>query len=522
MADQLYGVEDDEPLPKGHDNLFLWTVFILLLIGIAFACWLGSFYVFGHPEQPRAYKILKKLGKIEPPRRFEDIAAPPGEFLSAQKLFERYTKFSRLELERENAELLRNYINNYRETKKLVPYVRGKFDILDSYELQKTDFVASGVVALAQSIDFPQVVIEHIFPAPASNVGVVRKLLQTGFPFPLERTRDLSAVIHVEKVYEGRLQLTVVPLLYGSYALKGGVGTFSLEPPPDLNVAGGLPIVNKQTLQDGLKRFAEYRRRNPAPVASAEPNAATTPAPNSPELVRLDALPEGTKPPLTGALPAMPVATPIPAGPRIAGGQSLRTSPPLALNNPTPRPATVPSTTLTLPPPASATPPPAIPTVPPPVTLPEATPLPRTSPQGVPLTPFIASNPAPGSRTLPGATWRTYAPGQAPRARTVTPGEAGALADRGDLGEKLYLRGRFVVTAAGENKAVLRPQAGGDDPGVPLPAATRVIVEYPGGSLPPTEGATFARDDSRPLEIRDVRRGADGQINIYAREITQP
>ena len=112
MADDLFGYEDGDAPPKGRDNLFLWTVFILLLIGIAFACWLGSFYVFGHPEKPRAYRLLKKLGKIDAPRRFEVIAAPPGEFLSAQRLFEKYSKFSRLELERENAELLRNYINN--------------------------------------------------------------------------------------------------------------------------------------------------------------------------------------------------------------------------------------------------------------------------------------------------------------------------------------------------------------------------------------------------------------------------
>jgi len=519
MADQLYGVEDDEALPKGRDNLFIWTVFILLLIGVAFACWLGSFYVFGHPEQPRAYKLLKKLGKIDPPRRFEDIAAPPGEFLSAQRLFERYTKFSRLELERENAELLRNYINNYRETKKLVTYMRGKFDILDSYELQKTDFFGSGVVALAQAIDFPQVVVEHVFPSPPATVGVVRKSLQTGFPLTIERTRDLSAVIHVEKVYDGRLQLTVVPLLYGSYALKGGVGTFSLEPPTDLNVAGGLPIVNKQTLQDAMKRFADYRRRNPAPLASADANPSTPATPSSPELVRLDALPEGTKAPATGALPEMPVATPIPAGPRALSG-AQRGSPPLAMNS-TPRTVPPPATIVppggTVPPTTTLSQPPQ-----PPTTIPQATPLPRVSPQGVPLTPFIASNPAPGSRNLPGATWRTYAPGQAPRARTLTPGEAGALADRGDLGEKLYLRGRFVVTAAGENRAVLRPQSAGDEPGTPLPAATRVIVEYPGGAVPPNEGTTFARDDTRPLEIRDVRRGADGQINIYTREITQP
>ena len=43
MADDSYDDDYDEPAPKKRDNLFVWTVFILLLIGLAFACWLGSF-----------------------------------------------------------------------------------------------------------------------------------------------------------------------------------------------------------------------------------------------------------------------------------------------------------------------------------------------------------------------------------------------------------------------------------------------------------------------------------------------
>ena len=62
MADDLYGLHEEEG-EAGRDHLFLWTVFILLLIGMAFACWLGSFYIFGHPEKPRPYRLLKKLGK---------------------------------------------------------------------------------------------------------------------------------------------------------------------------------------------------------------------------------------------------------------------------------------------------------------------------------------------------------------------------------------------------------------------------------------------------------------------------
>ena len=65
MADDFYGYDDDGDEPKGRDNLFLWTVFILLLIGLAFACWLGSFYIFGHPERPASYKFLQKIHKSE-------------------------------------------------------------------------------------------------------------------------------------------------------------------------------------------------------------------------------------------------------------------------------------------------------------------------------------------------------------------------------------------------------------------------------------------------------------------------
>jgi hypothetical protein len=47
----------------------------------------------------------------------------------------------------------------------------------------------------------------------------------------------------------------------------------------------------------------------------------------------------------------------------------------------------------------------------------------------------------------------------------------------------------------------------------------RIIVEYPAGAVPPGENASFTRDGSRPFEIRDIRKGADGQVNIYVREI---
>ena len=96
----------DEPYarPRRHINYF---VAILLLIGFAFAAWLGSFYIFNQPERPDSYRILQRLHKIEPPKRFELTGAPAGEFLNSKQLYERYSGMGNAELARTNAELAR-------------------------------------------------------------------------------------------------------------------------------------------------------------------------------------------------------------------------------------------------------------------------------------------------------------------------------------------------------------------------------------------------------------------------------
>ena len=33
------------------DGLFGWTIFIFILIGFVFLCWMGSYYIFAHPEK---------------------------------------------------------------------------------------------------------------------------------------------------------------------------------------------------------------------------------------------------------------------------------------------------------------------------------------------------------------------------------------------------------------------------------------------------------------------------------------
>jgi len=495
--------------PPERDNLFLWTIGILLLIGLAFACWLGSFYIFGHPEKPDSYRILQKLHKLEPPKRFELTHAPAGEFLTPQKAYERYAPMSRFDLERENQGLIRDYINNFQVTKRLVPYITGRYTIMRAYELKPGDFFGSGAVVIAQSVDFPQALVEHIYPASAQVMPVLSEMLSPGLDIKLEKSTDLSAIVRVTRLYDGRLQFTVVPLLYGSYALKDGSGSFSLEPPSILNPAGGLPIVRGQLLDDALKAYTVLTRKRMTGRAAA---GATPEAPAAQPAAKMTIVRVDTPPPP----PPVPIrraeAVTLPPGQQGGPDTTLdETAPPVSGSTVEPAPAT-----------AAVTPPPGETSGSSSVTA-----IPGAVVSGsvkVPLVPFLVSSPTPGITANTGATWRTYPPGRMPRGRLIGIGDTNALAERGAGGERLYLRGSFVVTAVTESKAVLRPTGGGlaSAFGMSRRSEARIIVEFPAGVLPPSEGASVSRDELRPFEVRGVRKSADGQLNVFAREVTTP
>src|ERR1700726_1794597 len=195
----LYRYEESYTRPvRRRVNYFGWTVAILLLTGFAFAAWLGSFYIFGQPERPDSYRILQKLHKVEPPKRFELTAAPPGEFLTAKQLYDRYSAMGAAELGKTNAELARNYIRNYQHPRGLVPYVIGRFVTMEVRELSSTDVFTSGMVTLTDSVENGEVLLEHIYPADEQTVPLMKKTLTVGLEMKFDRAHDLSAVIHVE------------------------------------------------------------------------------------------------------------------------------------------------------------------------------------------------------------------------------------------------------------------------------------------------------------------------------------
>jgi len=474
--------EASKPPRKDEGGLFGWTVLILIFIAIAITCWIGSFYIFGHPEKPFSHEILTKLKKIEAPKRFELTEAPRGEFLRAPQILERYGKMKPRQLERTNEILIRNYIRNYKPAEGLVPYVLGTFNILDSFELTSNDYFPSGVAALAVSKDDPRLLIEQIFSSGKRVIPTLHRTLLTGLDIDLKRENELAAIIHIERLKDGRLKLTTVSIMYPSYESASSDGTFTLDPPAMLNVPAGLPVVDATRQSEADAKYDHFRKK--ARLAAAkkqEPKPEDDDAAQA-RLMRVE------KP--------LPVATPEPspsATPLLLASEVPSSAP---VEAPSPTPLETPLPTL------DANPSPT----------PSPSPKPTPSPSPTPEPPKAIA--AAGSKN-----WPVYEQGRMPRGRLVAPMDIAEIAKKGTGGERLYLQGSFNVTAAGGDRAVMRaPQRGF---GSRLDNV-RIIVQYPSGMTAPAEGSAVSRDSRRPFQIMDVKESPGGQINVYVREVTKP
>jgi len=526
-----YRYDDSYGRPRKKANLFGWSVAILLLTGFAFTAWLGSFYVFWQPERPDSYKILKRLHKIEPTKRFELTAAPAGEFLTSKQLYDRFIALSPTELAKGNAEMARNYIRNSQQMRGLVPYVIGRFNIMQARELTPNDLVTSGMVALTNAVDHGELIMEHIYPADPQALPLMKQTLVMGLEIKLERTHDLSAVIHAERLVDGRILITTMPLLYGSYTVTRGPGMFTLEPPLDLNLGAGWPLFKEEARRAGETQFASYRDRI-APNRQTEAAAGLAPTPPPPAanaLVRVE--PANVPEPPKVAVVTPPPVSPSPSAKATKGNKknqkasptpspSASRSPTMLAQNPTPPPKPTPLATppATAKSPAAATPAPVATTTPaiaavsPAPSVPAATPSPAVAPDN-----SLAS-------IAGGGNWKTFPPGKMPAGRLITTADLRDLADRGLAGERVYLKGQFVVNFTETNRAVLRPKTNLTDTVLKMAGGgqnMRVIVEFPAGYTPPTRGTTVNRDEARPYEITEVRKQSDGQLNVFVREIMQ-
>ena len=555
--------------PQGRDSLFSWTVGLFVLAGVVVACWLGSFYITGHPEQPTMYSILRSANQVGAQARFETTAAPQGKFISAKDAFDSFSQMTSLQLDHENAKLLRNYIRNYKDLARPVPYLHGRFVIVQAYSLSKSDFIAEGLVVLTQAVDHPQVLVEVICPAPTQQLRAMAASFTPGNEIKFEKTLDLSAVVHVARISGGYFQLSVVPIQYGTLGIRDSNVAFSLDPPKQLKVGETLPVIHSIEVNRLMKSTAELRRAHKDAVAEGkvrlverlegrvegDATAPSTPLPNASTQIAANRQNPSATPPRPQPQPAAPAdLPPIAAAPPIA---AQPTSALISEPSTSPRDSTPPIPQPELPDmknPAAIAKSPDASLLPPPLE-PETQPQPKPSeggPAGLSVTPKNAatsktesSQPAKSTPSIPKASLvkapsTSTAPTNAspatratavdkstkavttpPKALPVTsPPSPPATPARANVNfrdvvsgsiqtpTKKILRGKFVVTATGSNQAVLRPM---DDPKL-----GRVIVEYPRGSIP--NNGQIIDADSAPLEIVQISQSPDGTKTVRVRE----
>jgi hypothetical protein len=109
------------------------------------------------------------------------------------------------------------------------------------------------------------------------------------------------------------------------------------------------------------------------------------------------------------------------------------------------------------------------------------------------------------------STWTTYAAKELPAGKNLPIEEVAQLAE-GDLKERTYLIGEFIVTASAQNRAVMRSD---------YTSPIRLVVVYPDGINPPAEKTKLSRGNANPFLVTDVRKADDGLMTVYAREIVR-
>jgi len=238
--------EDVEPRRPAY---FWWLLANILAACFALISWALCLHIFGNPEIPRNYEILKKLGRLPELKRYTVLDVPNGNALNPTELYGKFFGISEEKREKLNSLLLRNYMRNF-EKNLLLTYIEGEFQVVDLRELEVGDFIYPGFVIRAQAmvrpddfseaIGFP-VVIEYLFPS--ENADAVDRF-SIGDVLEVSKNPNCAAVINVSKAIvedEPALQLTVVPIAYGSYRV-GSEQSFAIEPPAVLNPAASLPI----------------------------------------------------------------------------------------------------------------------------------------------------------------------------------------------------------------------------------------------------------------------------------------
>jgi hypothetical protein len=239
----------EEPKPS-RPAYFWWLLANALALCFAIVSWAVCLHVFGHPEIPRNYEILRKLKRLPELQRYTVLDVPDGNALAPKELYRKYFGGAPDQIARVNTLLMRNYLTNF-DRPLLLTYIEGEYEVVEVKRLSKVDFLSPGFVVRARAMVKPDdftaavpypVVIEYVFPTASADAP---EAFNAGDLMVVKKSPNCAAVVHVGKTTaddEPALLLTVIPIAYGPYQIGDGK-SFAIEPPKELRPGAGFPML---------------------------------------------------------------------------------------------------------------------------------------------------------------------------------------------------------------------------------------------------------------------------------------
>lgn len=228
---------------------FWWFLANMLALSFAVGSWLFCLHVFGNPEIPRNYQILRKLGRLPEIKRHTVLDVPNGGLMDPKALYSRYINMERNRMEILNRRMMRNYLTNFDHALGLA-YIEGDYRVEEVRPLGAEDWIRDGLVVRARGMVLPDqhlkpvsypVVIDYLFP---TGDPVSAGAFRAGDWLEVRKSPNCAAILHVDHIErngEKMVCVTVVPIAYGAYRIGGGE-SLAIEPPAEVNLEAEFPL----------------------------------------------------------------------------------------------------------------------------------------------------------------------------------------------------------------------------------------------------------------------------------------
>lgn len=241
-------LKDD--VAPGRPAYFWWFIANGVALCFAVASWLLCLEVFGNPEVPRNYEILRKIGRLHELKLFPADDLPDGVTLDAVELYSRFYPSPNAQLAKFNARMLRNYLTNF-DSPETVVHVEGEYRIEKVRKLKEGDFISSGVVVRARAMVAPDegldptpypVWVDCVIPTRDESAA---QAFSIGGMLKLGGVETKVTLLHVGRVAAGADQVlcfTVTPLAAGVFRVSEGK-RIDTKAPAQVRPAAVFPLI---------------------------------------------------------------------------------------------------------------------------------------------------------------------------------------------------------------------------------------------------------------------------------------